>query len=81
MPNDHGEALSELTPRLLASLKSLHVSVLASALVVAANRPHSIAEILELRRDLEHALSPSPNNKDFVEWARTGKDRLNRVRT
>jgi hypothetical protein len=79
MANDEREKSEASTQKLLISLRGLNTSILASALVSAANRPHSIAEILELRRDIDNALVAKPNDRTYVEWAKTKKTRLGRV--
>jgi hypothetical protein len=80
MPNDERDSAGETIQRLLQNVRGLNTTLLVSAIVGAANRPHSIAEVLDLRRDIENILKPRPKDKAYVEWAKTQDDRLNRVR-
>jgi hypothetical protein len=68
--------LTSALQRLSGSVKMLNVSILAAAMVQAANRPHSIAEVLKLRDDLENALNPRPKNPEYVAWTKANQDRL-----
>ena len=75
-PKELASALQKLSERLSGSVKMLNVSILTAAMVQAANRPHSVAEVLKLRDDIENALNPRPKNAEYVEWAKTSQDRL-----
>jgi hypothetical protein len=79
MADDEREKSEASIQKLMVSLRGLNTSILAAALVSAAKRPYSIAEILELRRDVDNALVAKPNDRAYVEWAKTKKARLNRV--
>jgi hypothetical protein len=66
-------------------LQSLNVgrqqvaATLASAIIAASGRPHSIAQALEIVRDIEYALHPLPASGDYEAWAKTKDARLNKV--
>jgi hypothetical protein len=75
-PNELASAVQKLSERLSVSVKMLNVSILTAAIVRAANRPHSVAEVLKLRDDIENAMNPRPKNVEYVEWAKTSQDRL-----
>ena len=73
---DLASAVQKLSERLSSSIKMLNVSTLTAAMVQVANRPHSVAEVLKLRDDIENALNPRPKNAEYVEWAKASQDRL-----
>ena len=81
MPNVESDDPTEVMQKLLNVLRGVNASVIASALVSASNRPHSIAQVLELRRDVENTLFPKPKDKAFLEWAKTKAERVSRICT
>ena len=43
-------------------------ATLAAALIAASGRPHSVDEALQLVRDFQWSLWPSPNNGAYQNW-------------
>lgn len=56
------------------------VATLAAALITASGRPHSIAETLDLFRDVQFGLYPDPRTGGYNVWAEEKDERLRRVR-
>ena len=54
---------------------------LASGLIAASGRAHSIQEALELMFDIQYALYPSPGAGRYQKWAETKADTLAKVRS
>ena len=54
-------------------------AILTAALVGAANRPHSVAEILEIQRDVLWSLYPKNELSTYQEWLKTKDERLQQV--
>jgi hypothetical protein len=62
--------------QLLSATRQQTVAILAAAIVTAANRPHSIQEVLDLQRDIHFAMFPSSGSGAYQEWAKTKDERL-----
>ena len=54
-------------------------STLASAIIIASGRPHSIQQALDIVHDIHFALFPVNNLGTYKEWEKTKHERLNRV--
>jgi hypothetical protein len=54
-------------------------TTLASSLIIASGRPHSIQQALDLARDIHFALYPVSNDPAYKEWEKTKHARLNKV--
>ena len=67
--------LHQLTYR----MERLEIATLAAALIVAAGRPHSVQETLNLVRDLEFAARPNPGSGTYQQWKQTSD--LNKAHT
>ena len=48
-------------------------ATLASALIVASGRAHSVQEAINLMNDFAFALNPQPNNSRYSAWQQTAK--------
>jgi hypothetical protein len=47
--------------------------------VTASGRHYSVAEVLELNRDIHFSLFPAPGHPRFEEWAKTKEGALKKV--
>jgi len=68
-------ALAQLTE----AAKWQSVATLASAIVTASGRAHSIEQVLEIAHDIHFAMFPAPNLGAYKEWAKTKDARLKKV--
>ena len=66
--------------QLVDAVQSQRAATLVAAIVTAAGRPYSIAEVLEIERDVYLALYPQEGRGRYEEWAKTKDDRLAKVR-
>lgn len=64
----------------LELMKAQIAATLASAIVIAAGRPHSIQEAIDIARDVQFALYPAPSYGTYQEWAKTKEARLREIR-
>ena len=62
--------------QLVEATRAQTAAILAAAIVTAANRPHSIEQVLEIQRDIYFALYPSTGSGAYQEWAKTKDERL-----
>jgi hypothetical protein len=84
MPPSEEEIMNETVSalqRLSLNLKALNVSILTASIVAAANRPHSVEDVVKLREDIDNAINPRPKHKPYNEWVETSKDRLSAKHT
>jgi len=58
---------------LTEATKKNAIATIVAALVNAAGRPHSIAEVQKLMRDVEFSLYPVPNTGVYIERQKTFK--------
>jgi hypothetical protein len=58
---------------LTEATKKNAVASIVSALITAANRPHSVGEVQELMRSVEFSLYSAPGNGAYEQWERTFK--------
>jgi hypothetical protein len=65
--------------QLTEAAKQQAVATLASAIIIASGRPHSIREAIEIARDVRFALYPTPQLEAYKEWEKTKDARLARV--
>lgn len=74
MPNELPalQAVSQLA----AQISRLEQATLAAALIAASGRPHSVQEAIDLMRDLQFSMHPSPGSGAYQEWQRTSAARL-----
>ena len=52
---------------------------LASAIITASGRPHSIQQALDITRDIHFAMFPVHNLGAYRDWEKTKHERLNKV--
>lgn len=52
---------------------------LASAIIIASGRPHSIQQALDIARDVHFAMFPVPNLGAYKDWEKVKHERLNKV--
>jgi hypothetical protein len=56
------------------------IATLISAIVISADRPHSIQEVLDIARDINFAINPAPNFGVYKEWEKTKDTALKTMR-
>jgi hypothetical protein len=54
-------------------------STLASAIISASGRPHSIQQALDIARDIHFAMFPVHNLPAYKDWEKTKHERLNKI--
>jgi hypothetical protein len=64
---------------LVASIRAQEVATLAAALLGNRRKSISLAELLEVTRDIQFAKYPAPNNPEYQEWEKTKSERLSRI--
>jgi hypothetical protein len=52
---------------------------MAAAIITAAGKRYSIEQALEILRDVQRALYPTPTSGAYQEWAKTSEERLKKV--
>lgn len=57
--------------------RRVEAAALTAALLDKRRKALSIAELLEIARDIEFARHPQPNNPEYQEWEKTKDERLN----
>ncbi len=67
---------STLLTQLVTATKDLEATILTAAIVGHAKRHLSVAEILNLRQDMQFALNPSPESGRYREWTKTKEERF-----
>jgi hypothetical protein len=55
------------------------VNTLASAIIIASGRPHSVQEALDIARDIHFAMFPVHNLAAYKDWEKIKHERLNKV--
>ncbi len=55
------------------------IATLVNALVGTRRKSLSLAELLNVARDVQYARYPLPNNADYQEWEQTKDERLSRI--
>jgi hypothetical protein len=55
------------------------VNALASAIIIASGRPHSVQEALDIARDIHFAMFPVHNLAAYKDWEKIKHERLNKV--
>ena len=68
----------ELT-RAADTLRAQVAATLASGIIAASGRPHSIKEALEIVQDIQFAMYPAPGIGRYKEWEKTKDERLSKV--
>ena len=65
--------------KLTEATKWQTATTLASAIIIASGRPHSIQQALDIARDVQFAMFPTHNDAAYKEWEKTKHARLNTV--
>jgi hypothetical protein len=52
---------------------------LASAIVTASGRPHSIEQALDIAKDIHFETHPTPGSAVYLEWSKTKDAKLKKV--
>jgi len=73
--------LAEALQHLIDATRDVSVTTNISAIVVAMNRPVSVAEVLEMQRDVRFALYPAPGFRVYTEWEKSKGAALTKLRT
>lgn len=76
---DELKQIANKLENLIYMQRRVEAATLASALLGTRRRSLSIAEMLEIVRDINYARYPMPNHPDYQEWELTKDERLNRV--
>jgi len=64
---------------LTESTRTQVAATLASGIIAASGRPHSIQEALNIVRDIQFALYPAHGQGRYIEWEKTKDQRLNKI--
>ena len=67
--------------KLVAATRANAIATLAAAVITAAGRPHSIAEVVEIYQNLQYALYPEHSLGSYKEWAKNRDETLAKVHT
>jgi len=65
--------------QLTEATKQQAVATLASAIIAASGRPHSIQQALDIARDIQFAMYPAPQYGHYQEWEKTKDAKLKKV--
>ena len=65
--------------RLMEVTRQQTAAAVASAVITASGRPHSINEALEVLRDVLFAMYPAPESQAYQQWAKTKDERLQKI--
>jgi hypothetical protein len=79
-PADPNLPTASITPHLLRAMRLVSSTNLTAAIVKASGRPYSVAEVLQLNRDVHFGLFPSPGHPGYEEWTRTKQSALQKSR-
>ena len=71
---------ASLMPQLLRAMRLVSSTNLTAAIIKASGRPYSVAEVLQLNRDVHFGLFPSPGHPGYEEWTRTKQSALQKAR-
>lgn len=77
-PSDAEKVIRRLDT-LTVHMKRVEAATLTAALLDKRRKALSIAELLEITRDIEFARYPQPHNPEYQEWVKTKDERLNYV--
>jgi enoyl-CoA hydratase/carnithine racemase len=69
----------KLLDKLITHQKRVEAATLAAAIATNRGTPLSIAEMLELARDVQFARYPQPKAAEYLEWVKTKDEKLNFV--
>jgi hypothetical protein len=65
--------------QLTEATKWQSATTLASAIIIASGRPHSIQQALDIARDIHFAMFPAHNLGAYKDWEKTKHERLSKV--
>jgi hypothetical protein len=68
-----------ISARLATASRQQVAATLASGIIAASDRAHSIEQALEIMHDIYHAMYPEPSSTAYKEWAKTKDARLKKV--
>lgn len=72
--------MGPMAPHLLRAFRLMSSTNLTAAIVAASGRPYSVAEVLQLNRDVHFGLFPAPGRPAYEEWTRTKQSALQKAR-
>ncbi len=73
--------VAESLQHLIDATRDVSVATMVGAIVAAMNRPVSIAEVLEMQRDVRFALYPAPGFRVYTDWEKSKGEALAKLRT
>jgi hypothetical protein len=59
--------------KLVSATQTNAAASIASAIITASGRPHSVEEALNILRDIHFSLFPAPGNGIYEQWKKTSK--------
>ena len=65
--------------KLTEATKWQTATTLASSIVIASGRPHSIQQALDIARSIHFAMFPVHNDSAYKEWEQTKHATLNKI--
>jgi len=65
--------------KLISAVQQQSVATIASALIIASGKPHSIQQALDISRDIHFAMHPAHNLGAYQAWEKTKSAALNKV--
>jgi hypothetical protein len=68
-----------ISARLAAASRQQVAATLASGIIAASDRAHSIEQALEIMHDIYHAMYPERGSTAYKEWEKTKDARLKKV--
>lgn len=77
-PTDNEQLMTKLN-QLIMMQRRTEAATLAAALLSTRRKSLSIAEMLDVVRDIDFARNPAPNNPQYQEWELTKAERLSRI--
>jgi hypothetical protein len=76
------EALMQIAQQMAQLTEATRAQItatLASSIITASGRPHSIQQAMDIARDIQMAMYPAPQIGFYQEWAKTKAERLNKI--
>lgn len=64
---------------LIEATKAQVAATLASGIIAASGKPHSIQQAMDIVRDIQFALYPAHGSGAYMAWEANRDDRLNKV--
>lgn len=66
--------------QLVEAQRGTEVATLVAAIVGAMGRSVSVAEVIELRKDVMFAIYPNPRSPEYLTWVTNKTEHLSKVR-